>query len=595
MTWVRRSSSEPRRLLRVHGLWVLAVTAAVLAGAWAFAAAQAPTYVSTAEVVVETEVTPNTTPLPPNMATERQLVISGVVLSRAAEQAHMDEGLMQRSSSVTVPADTSFLDISCTAKDPGPAQNCAAALSQSYVAYRAAATADGKSSAPGAGASKSQSAQAPVDAVLVSTASFPAQASGTSRILLLGIGFCLGLALGVGTAFVRDRFDDRIRGRVDAEQHLGAPIPAGVPRSKGIPASQVVMQAPESAAAAVYRYLRVRLEAALLAAPPEDGTVSDAPARGHVVLVVGGRSGDGSSTIASNLALSFALAGRRTVLVDADITRVGVEALYGLGERAGLVDVLVGSAAVPDVLQQSPLEGLKLLTAGSRAQRRRDLVRADRLRSVLDRVRDEADMVVIDGTALSAASDPLVLAMVSDLVLVVLDAKRTTRTLIDGVAGELASVGVDKIMGVLNRIRAGDLPRVRGLSALIPQSAEALPETWQQAAALPTEHPGVLVARHAGNQARFGIGISTEASAQPPMQVSTQPPTQADVAAQAPQDGDVPVPSGLDVRALNDAQPVIDLGEHDRHRLINLPGQDREWMHSNGADRGTPGAWVRGD
>src|ERR1035438_5462890 len=99
------------------------------------------------------------------------------------------------------------------------AQLCATAVAQSYSDFR-----------NDAGSPTLVREHDSFSITLVTPAQLPSTPAGTGRSILLSIGAVLGLALGVGTAFVLDRFDDRVRDRADLQQCLDAPVLTAIPR-----------------------------------------------------------------------------------------------------------------------------------------------------------------------------------------------------------------------------------------------------------------------------------------------------------------------------------------------------------------------------
>ena len=127
------SPIRPASLLRVHGAWVLTCTLLVLAGAYAYTALAPVRYLSEASVVVESQVSPNTTPIAPAMGTEKRVASSGVVIDRAAATLGLSPVELGRRISVGVPPDTHVLSIDCTAPSPQAAQRCAQVVADAYV------------------------------------------------------------------------------------------------------------------------------------------------------------------------------------------------------------------------------------------------------------------------------------------------------------------------------------------------------------------------------------------------------------------------------------------------------------------------------
>ena len=124
-------------LVRARLTWIVAVTLVVAASAAVFSWAQARVYQSAADVVVLSVVAPGAgPPAPPRMATEKEMVTSDVVASVASRRLGVPIRQLRRQASVTVPADTQVMEITCAAADPGSARSCAQEVAQAYVDYK---------------------------------------------------------------------------------------------------------------------------------------------------------------------------------------------------------------------------------------------------------------------------------------------------------------------------------------------------------------------------------------------------------------------------------------------------------------------------
>ncbi|MGA5299420.1 polysaccharide biosynthesis tyrosine autokinase [Nucisporomicrobium flavum] len=428
----------PARLIRVHGWWILLVTVLVTAAAYAVGTTAPREFRAAAIVVVEPRVRANTTPVPPDMGTEKQLAQSGLVVDPAARRLGVDPGHLTGGLSVSVAPDADVLTFAYTDGDALTAQRRAQALAEAYVDYRNAD--DG----PGGGPAPTQRA------TLVTDAALPGAPVRRPVTVDLGLGLLLGLLLGAGTALVRDRLSDRLRGRDDFARLLGGPVLAGVPRERRRrgedPGRPVLLRAPHSPAAEAYRYLRSRLQPLL-----GDNTT---------VLVTSADGREGRTTAAANLATALAQSGRGVILVDADLCRPRVAAAFGLGDHPGLCDVLARDVPVGEALRHGPVPRLRLLTAGQRAPGAADLLGSARLPQVLRTLRGWCDVVVLDCSPVLAVSDAIVLAQLCDHVVLVGDLRRSTR---GSVARAVAELSRGRLLGILlNAPRGRGSPAPRG-------------------------------------------------------------------------------------------------------------------------------------
>lgn len=223
----------------------------------------------------------------------------------------------------------------------------------------------------------------------------------------------------------------------------------------------VVLAAPESAAAEQYRVLFQRL--LRLAARR--------PAR--VVAVTSAGRGEGRTVTAANLALTAAQEGRSTVLVEADLRRPSIAALFGLAPRAGLSDVLDGTAELGQAVVRTG--GLAVLCAGT-VRDAAAALRSPRAPAIMEQLRAAYEHVILDAPPALAFVDGDRIAGAADAVLLVVRAGMTPRQVVQFA---LEALG-DRAAGiVLNDVDAAALPHGRWLYADAARAPAALNEAEQ--------------------------------------------------------------------------------------------------------------------
>lgn len=421
-------------LLRRHGRWLIVAALAGIVGALLFYAARPTTYASTAQVDVESNTSTTGVPLVvPNMATEVQVATSGVVLGTTASAFHETPSKMTGHLSAKTSGTGNVLSISCKMPTAAAAQHCAATAAASYVAFRDQVT-----------SSATSQAHNPLNVTLVTPASLPTAAAGPGKKILLPIGAILGLMLGIGAIFARDHFDGRVRDGADLERCLDAPVLGGIPhlRPGGGDPAHVFSQKPLSKAAEAYRYLRSHLQ--FLADSASDGAI--------VLLVASPQRGEGRTCVAANVATALAHANSSVILVDADLRRPSLAKVFGVAERPGLSDLIAGSTSRDEVAVPTSLPGLRLVTAGKAPAVAADVFDPERLTRAFYKMRAIANFIVVDSPPLLVASDAIILARASDIVMVVADVRRTERASAIAAAQEIRATGPRTIVGVLNDV-----------------------------------------------------------------------------------------------------------------------------------------------
>ena len=144
------------------------------------------------------------------------------------------------------------------------------------------------------------------------------------------------------------------------------------------------------------------------------------------VLVSSAMPGEGKSFVAANLAqVIVRQAGRKALLIDADLRCSRLHDYLGAPASPGLTDYLRGSASEFDIIQRGPLENLYFIAGGAQAQQPAELIGNERLRTLLDKMATAFDWVILDSPPVVPVSDAAVLADACDGVLMVVQADVT--------------------------------------------------------------------------------------------------------------------------------------------------------------------------
>jgi succinoglycan biosynthesis transport protein ExoP len=405
------------RFLAAHVRWILAVTLAVVAVATAFALTRTPLYRSVADVIVQPAPVAAAGGGEPDMGTEAGIATSGIVLSMASHATGVPAAALSEGLSAKEVGTSYVLQIIYSSPDAHVAQQRAQAIAQAYTSFRS----------PHSGSKSATSSTAPV-ATLITPASLPASPYSPSYPLDIGVALLVGLALALATAWGRDRQDDRLRGLLDLERQADAEVLALIPafRPHGPePGDRLAMAlSPRSIVAEAYRDLRTRVLVAV-------------PARHSWTLLVSSPAWEDRGTVAANLAAALALSGRGTLLVCADMRWGCAHLVVGTGDGPGLSGLLAGRTDLAGALQPTKVPGLALLPPGALPADPAALLQQPALFSVLKEIHEQADLVVIEAPPLLASPDSWLLASTADLILLVADARVSTRAQVRAAALQL--------------------------------------------------------------------------------------------------------------------------------------------------------------
>jgi capsular exopolysaccharide synthesis family protein len=265
----------------------------------------------------------------------------------------------------------------------------------------------------------------------------------TGRTLALAlIG---GLIIGCGVACVRDWYDYRLRSADEVKSSLGITVLGLIPHvddeNSPIARGQKIHIDPQSVVAEAYRSLRTAVYF---------GTKER---QARTILVTSPERGDGKTTMASNLAISMAQAGRRTLMIDADMRAPMQDLIFGINGRAGLATVLQGKATPDEVIRHTGIENLDLLPAGVAARNPSELLNNQKFIELIESLAEKYDQVVIDSPPLLAVTDARIVAASTDATLLVLRAGKSNRKLSELSVDGLMSVGANLLGAVVNDIR----------------------------------------------------------------------------------------------------------------------------------------------
>jgi capsular exopolysaccharide synthesis family protein len=175
----------------------------------------------------------------------------------------------------------------------------------------------------------------------------------------------------------------------------------------------------------------------------------------QVIMVVSAVSGEGKTTLASNLALSLARAGRKTVLVDCDLRCPSVHQVFEQVLQPGLSEVLLGEVELPDAVRPSAAEELlSLLTAGQWDREVLQELARKGPENIFEKLRMEFDFIIVDSHPVLPATDALLLGQYADAVIVSLMRDISQMHLVHEAWRRLATLGIHVFGGVVNGVPA---------------------------------------------------------------------------------------------------------------------------------------------
>jgi len=258
--------------------------------------------------------------------------------------------------------------------------------------------------------------------------------SRPNRTLLALLASLGGAILGLVAVFLLHYLSDAVSTRERVEPVSTLPS-AGTIAAFTAPRDDQVIVAlqPRTAAAEDYRLLGAHLHARRNGCHRPSTTI----------LITSPQRGDGKTTTVANLAVALAESGASVIAVDANFLHPRLHTLFGLMDTEGVVDVLHnGSTAVDNgYLQYSCWDRVRVLPAGRPNGNAASLASSPQMAQLLASLRQQADVVLVDGPALLEAADASLLASQMDSVIMVVDATNASARTLSAAEPRLVRVG----------------------------------------------------------------------------------------------------------------------------------------------------------
>ncbi len=321
------------------------------------------------------------------------------------------------------------------------------------------------------------------DVSVAEAASIPSEPISPKKNLNKLTGAAVGLIVGIVLAFIQENMDTSIGAIEDVEQAVRLPVIGVLPyynphkensqwwrfdktfldifqRRKDLPpdASYLIMnQDSFSTLSEAYRILRTFVEFLM---------GDKKPGRGKILVVTSTGPQEGKTLTACNLAIALAQAGRKTLLIDADLRRPTVHRLFGLKRSPGLSDILMGTIVLDEakktmgdilvgetsqwdhMLTSKMLDRLEIMTAGIHSPTPAELIASDSMKQLLDTAIAQYEYVIVDTPPVLPVTDARTLGILADATFFIYRAGKTARRALTRAREELNLAGV-QVKGII--------------------------------------------------------------------------------------------------------------------------------------------------
>lgn len=260
------------------------------------------------------------------------------------------------------------------------------------------------------------------------------------------ISILIGLVLGVTVGVIVDHLDDRVHSQQEAEQASGLSILTQVPFIKDRKRQAMLSMGGEtSILLESYRMLRTNIEFASLGKPLRSITLTST------------QPSEGKSTTTADLGVVMAMDGRKVILLDADLRRPSLHTVFNLPNQVGFTNLIAGTTTLEEALQPTPIPNLYLLSSGPVPPNPPELLNSKAARSVISRIGEECDLLIIDTPPALVMADAQIVASMTDAAILVVSVQEAGKREIARTSQSLTHTGTNILGVVLNKVVADSL------------------------------------------------------------------------------------------------------------------------------------------
>lgn len=253
----------------------------------------------------------------------------------------------------------------------------------------------------------------------------------------LMLALLVGVLVAAAVVAVRELFKDGVRAPEELETRFGLPLLGHVPRVSRAAVASAELANPRSLVAEAYQAIRTSVELSTVGGTPKS------------LLVTSSRPGEGKSTTALVMARDAARAGRKVLLIDADMRRPSLHMLLEVDKDPGLSSFLTQQIPAETIIVETDTPGLFFMPAGPKPPNPAELVSGAGIRALLKYLSERYDQIIIDSPPVLGLADAPRLASIVDATMLVVEANKSQRGAIDSAIRRLHAAHAHLIGAVL--------------------------------------------------------------------------------------------------------------------------------------------------
>lgn len=258
----------------------------------------------------------------------------------------------------------------------------------------------------------------PGNVLIIDNAREPKSPSKPNRMLIILVGTVLGFGLSFAYVFTKNYFDNTIKTPEDI-QKKNVNVLAWIPEIEGLGingsnADFIISKFPDSIPSEAFRALRTRVHFSR----PDISNMK-------TILITSPAPREGKTTVALNLAGSFAQTNKKVLLLDCDLRKPRIHSLFNVSKTPGLIDHLFGKVSFEEIVKTTELDNLSFVTSGTIPPNPAEMLASQQLEDFLQEMKKVYDIIIIDSPPIVAVTDSEILSRKVDGTILVVSSETT--------------------------------------------------------------------------------------------------------------------------------------------------------------------------
>jgi tyrosine-protein kinase Etk/Wzc len=264
------------------------------------------------------------------------------------------------------------------------------------------------------------------------------------RKIIIIFGLILGSILSICFVLIKDYFDDTIKSPEEIEKK-NIPLLAWIPQlklnghSNGKESEFVTLSYLDAAIVESFKTLRARVQYSTLKSE-----------QAQVLLVTSPAEHEGKTFVSINLAASFALANKKTLIIDSDLRRPRIHSIMGVDKKPGLADFLMNDTGLDEIIREIKPNSLSYITAGSIPTNPDQLLESQSMQNFIQQIRHLFEVIIIDSPPIVAVIDAEIIAKKVDGTILVISSDKTENRVMQEAIEIIQDTNVPFLGTVLN-------------------------------------------------------------------------------------------------------------------------------------------------